>query len=99
MAAADVMVGNSSSGIIEAASLRLPVVNVGNRQANRERNGDVFDVEVEAGAIQSAIASALKIGKTTGKSIYGDGRAGERIVELLSTLPLTEALLNKTNAY
>lgn len=100
MAAADVMVGNSSSGIIEAASLALPVVNVGSRQTGRERSGNVIDVpEVRAGAIAAAIGQALKKGKGAYVNVYGDGRASERIVELLATVSLGPTLLHKTNAY
>ena len=99
MAAADVMAGNSSSGIIEAASLGLPVVNVGSRQNARERSGNVADMRPERKAIAAAIARALKAGKRSYQNVYGDGKAGPRIVELLRTLPLDATLLAKTNAY
>ena len=99
MAAADAMVGNSSSGIIEAASLGLPVVNVGSRQNARERSANVTDVLPERKAIERATAQAIKGGKRSYQNVYGDGRAAPRIVELLRTLPLDASLLAKTNAY
>lgn len=99
MAAADVMAGNSSSGIIEAASLGLPVVNVGSRQNARERSANVADAPPDRTQIAAAIARALKSGKRSCRNVYGDGKAGPRIVELLRTLPLDSSLLAKTNAY
>lgn len=99
MAAADVMVGNSSSGIIEAASFGLPVVNVGTRQRGRERSGNVIDVASRQAAILRGLRRALRDGRTRSRNIYGDGRAGPRIVKLLKRLPLDEGLLQKSNAY
>lgn len=99
LAAADVLVGNSSSGIIEAASFGLPVVNVGDRQQGRERNANTADVPAERTAIHAALVAALRHGRFPCQNIYGDGRAGKKIVELLSTLPFPKDLLNKSNAY
>ena len=99
MAAADVMVGNSSSGIIEAASLGLRVVNVGDRQRFRERNENTLDVPPDAGKITAAIRSSLAAGRSHGHNVYGDDGAAARIVDALVTLPITPELLNKANAY
>lgn len=99
MAAADVMVGNSSSGIIEAASLGLRVVNVGDRQRLRERNENTLDVPPDAGKIAAAIRSSLAAGRSHGHNVYGDDGAAARIVDALVTLPITPELLNKANAY
>jgi GDP/UDP-N,N'-diacetylbacillosamine 2-epimerase (hydrolysing) len=99
LASADVMVGNSSSGIIEAASFGLPVVNVGSRQRGRERSQNVTDVVPCRASIRQAIESALLSGRREYSNVYGDGNAGKRIVELLATLPLDEEILSKTNAY
>lgn len=96
---ADAMVGNSSSGIIEAASFGLPVVNVGDRQLGRERNINTVDVPADRTAIHAALVAALAHGRYSHRNIYGDGLAGERIVELLSTLPFLKDLLSKSNAY
>ena len=99
LAAADVMVGNSSSGIIEAASFGLPVVNVGTRQTGRERSANTVDVGYALEAIAGALRAALRRGRAACPNVYGDGRAAARIVDLLATLPLGPALLAKTNAY
>jgi UDP-hydrolysing UDP-N-acetyl-D-glucosamine 2-epimerase len=56
---ADAMLGNSSSGIAEAPAVRLPAVNVGDRQAGRERLGNVVDVPVDRDAIAAALRRAL----------------------------------------
>ncbi|GMV01814.1 MAG: UDP-N-acetylglucosamine 2-epimerase (hydrolyzing) [Burkholderiaceae bacterium] len=99
MAAADLMVGNSSSGIIEAASFGTPVVNVGSRQNLRERNANVIDVDPDPLRLARAIGSALDAGRLASANVYGDGRAGERIVRLLRTIPLDPASRTKVNAY
>lgn len=99
MAAADVMVGNSSSGIIEAATFGTPVVNIGSRQNLRERNANITDVGVEREDIIAAIAAALSRGRYPARNVYGDGHAGERIDELLATTDLAALSLGKTNAY
>jgi GDP/UDP-N,N'-diacetylbacillosamine 2-epimerase (hydrolysing) len=99
MAQCDVMIGNSSSGIIEAASFGTPVVNVGIRQNLRESGGNVVTVSAEYAAISEAIASALRASRLPAINIYGDGRAGERIVELLATISLGQDLLAKYNEY
>lgn len=99
MGAADVMAGNSSSGIIEAASLGLPVVNIGSRQNARERSANVIDVPPERKAIERAVSQALRSGRRRFDNVYGDGQSGPRIVKLLRTLSLDASVLAKTNAY
>lgn len=99
LAAAEVLVGNSSSGIIEAASFGLPVVNIGPRQHARERNRNTVDVAVAREAISAAVRDALAHGRYPRENVYGDGKAGEKIASLLSTLPLSGDLLLKHNAY
>jgi GDP/UDP-N,N'-diacetylbacillosamine 2-epimerase (hydrolysing) len=99
MAAADVMIGNSSAGIIEAASFGTPVVNVGSRQNLRECNANVRDVEAAPAALDAAIAGALGHGRHARTNVYGDGRAAARIVGLLTNLPIDSTILAKTNAY
>jgi UDP-N-acetylglucosamine 2-epimerase len=93
------LIGNSSSGIMEAASFALPVVNVGFRQKGRERARNVLDAEPEAGAILTRIAEAMSgefraslAGMT---NPYGDGHAAEKIVQVLTTTPLGQGLLVK----
>lgn len=99
MAAADVMVGNSSSGIIEAATFGTPVINVGDRQHGRERSANVRDAPLDRGAIEASLRECLSMGRSLVQNIYGDGLAGKRIVDLLATLPLNRDLLMKCNAY
>lgn len=99
LAACDVLLGNSSSGIIEAASFGTPVVNIGSRQNLRERNINVTDVPVEQNAIRAALTEAVAHGRYAPFNVYGDGRAGDRIVELLATTVINSALLAKCNAY
>lgn len=99
LACCDVLLGNSSSGIIEAASFGTPVVNVGSRQNLRERNSNVIDVPPERHALQAAIAKALSIGRHGAENVYGDGRAGPRIVEVLAHANLDARLMAKCNAY
>lgn len=100
MAGADLMVGNSSSGIIEAASFGLPVVNIGSRQLLRERAEGVFDVPPEREAIAAAMQRLLSPGfPRPTKNIYGDGSAGQRIIDLLRSLPLHKEILQKVNEY
>jgi len=95
MAVCDAVVGNSSSGLLEAPSLRKPAVNIGSRQAGRLRAKTVIDCAVEAGAIKRAIAKAfaMRVGKVANP--YGDGHAAERIVGILKQIGDPKALLRK----
>jgi len=99
MAAADLMIGNSSAGIIEAASFGTPVVNIGSRQNLRERNANVIDAAVETNDISAAIDQALVHGRFEVRNVYGDGQAVERIADLLCNLSLEPSILMKSNAY
>lgn len=95
----DVLVGNSSSGIMETASFALPTVNIGLRQQGRERARNVLDAEPEAAEIREKIAQARSEGFRRSlegmENPYGDGHATEKIVEVLTTVPLTQDLLIK----
>ena len=82
------VVGNSSVAIRECAFLGVPAVNIGTRQAGRERGPNVLDVEHEADVIAEAIGRHLENGKFPSDPIYGDGKAGDRIAELLATVAL-----------
>jgi GDP/UDP-N,N'-diacetylbacillosamine 2-epimerase (hydrolysing) len=98
---ADVLIGNSSSGIIEAATAGTPAVNVGSRQAGRERSGrSVIDVDETRRSIGMALSRALRMRPRMGvRTVYGDGRAGQRIAGILSKVPLDEGFRRKRNAY
>jgi len=97
----DFMIGNSSSGIIEAATFGAPVVNIGNRQFGRERCQNVIDVLAESHAIHAGIEQALRLRESHNEvlNLYGDGQAGQRMLKLLAELPLSADVMNKYNAY
>ncbi len=93
------LVGNSSSGIHETASLGVPTVNVGTRQQGRERGQNVLDVRNDREEIRQAIATALydeefKARVAERINPYGDGRSAQRIVHVLKTISL-EQLIQK----
>ena len=99
MALALAMVGNSSSGMLEAAPMGLAVVNIGTRQQGRLRTANIIDVgypqsEIIKG-IQQAVSSEFR--EMTAKIIspYGDGRASGRIVSVLKRVALDDRLLTK----
>lgn len=92
---AAVMVGNSSSGLIEAGYLGLPVVNVGLRQDGRPAGENVITVANTASAVQAALEWALAGGRHRDYSPYGDGQASQRIATLLTDLPPRDKLLYK----
>ena len=96
---AALLVGNSSSGIMESPSLALPTVNIGKRQQGREQAKNIIDAEPEPAAILTAVRRAKETGFRDSlkgmKNPYGDGHAGERIARLLAESPLAEKLLIK----
>ena len=101
MREAAAMVGNSSSGIIEAASFHLPVVNVGNRQAGRMRGRNVIDVPCSrseiAAAIQEATSASFREAARRTPNPYraASGDAASLIVEKLRSVPLDDRLMIK----
>jgi UDP-N-acetylglucosamine 2-epimerase (non-hydrolysing)/GDP/UDP-N,N'-diacetylbacillosamine 2-epimerase (hydrolysing) len=96
---ADLLLGNSSSGIMEAASFALPVVNIGIRQRGRERARNVLDAEATAASILDRFATAtsddFRRSLQGMENPYGDGHAAERIAAVLASVPLGEDLLIK----
>jgi UDP-hydrolysing UDP-N-acetyl-D-glucosamine 2-epimerase len=99
MAVASAMIGNSSSGIIEAPSFKLPVVNIGIRQTGRLKAENVIDVgysrtEILQG-IRKAIQPSFKESFRDKANPYGDGQASVKIVNRLKSIPLDEQLLLK----
>jgi UDP-hydrolysing UDP-N-acetyl-D-glucosamine 2-epimerase len=82
------LVGNSSVGIRECAFLGVPVVNIGSRQAGRERGRNTLDVRHDAEQILAAIHEQVAHGLYPSDPIYGNGRAGENIAQVLATCPL-----------
>lgn len=92
LACVDAVVGNSSSGLIEAPSFRIPTVNVGDRQRGRIRAASVIDCAPMAGAVGGALDRALSPSFRAGLAglvnPFGDGHAAERIVDVLTSVPL-----------
>jgi len=86
---AAVLVGNSSVGVREAGILGVPVVNIGTRQSGRERSKNVLDCGYSNQSIGDAIRSQLEHGRFAPDHLYGDGKAGARIAEILATARLT----------
>lgn len=104
MGVASVMIGNSSSGIIDAPSFHLPVVNIGTRERGRERSTNVIDVRHNKREITKAIKKALHDKRFRAKvkkcrNPYGAGKASQRIVKVLSKIEITPALLQKKITY
>ncbi len=95
----DALIGNSSSGIMEAASFALPTVNVGMRQQGRERARNVIDAPAETasilGALRQALDPQLRLGLHGIKNPYGDGTAAETIARVLTTVPLDGLLIKQ----
>jgi len=98
-----VLVGNSSSGMIEASYFNTPVINIGIRQKDRERGSNVIDVEdVKIKPIVNAINRALrmkKYKKFKNYKIYGNGKASNKIVRYLEKIQLNKELIQKQIFY
>ncbi len=93
---ADVMIGNSSSGIIEAGLFGLPVIDIGIRQRGRERGDNVVSIPADANAILSVLDQVVsKRTRYPSHTPYGDGRSGARIAQHLLALPPRDKLLAK----
>lgn len=96
---ATLMLGNSSSGIIEAGLFGLPAINVGERQAGRLRGDNVVDVASNADAIVAALARIERDPtRYTSGSPYGDGASGPRVADILADLPDPQRLLNNVSS-
>ena len=96
---ADLMIGNSSSGLIEAPTFGLPVVNVGSRQRGRLRGANVIDVEplredILRG-IEAAQALPFRVRARAAANPYGDGHAAPRVVDVLRSVPIDARLVQK----
>jgi UDP-N-acetylglucosamine 2-epimerase (non-hydrolysing)/GDP/UDP-N,N'-diacetylbacillosamine 2-epimerase (hydrolysing) len=96
------LVGNSSSGIMESASFKLPSVNVGNRQAGREAGRNVVHCaadERDIGlAIRTALSPQFKSSLDGLQNPYGDGHSAEKIADIITNIGVTDALLAKAPA-
>ncbi len=83
------IVGNSSVAIRECTFLGVPAVNIGTRQQGRDRGRNVMDVDYERARIRAAIDQQISANRPEPDLLYGDGKAGTRIADLLSTVPLS----------
>lgn len=80
------LVGNSSSGIREGATIGTPVVNIGTRQHKRDMGENVINCGYDRGEIKAAILKQLAHGRYAENDLYGDGHAGDQIAEILATV-------------
>ena len=100
----NLMIGNSSSGIIEAPSFKIPVINIGNRQSGRTRTENIIDVEPVKNKILDGIDFALNNKDFLKKVIncknkFGDGTASQKIVRILKNLEINDKLIQKQITY
>ena len=88
---ADLIIGNSSSGIIEAASFKKPVVNIGDRQKGRVKGKNIIDCSFNSlkGSIDLALSKKFRNKIKDLKNIYGDGCASEIILDKLNNEPIS----------
>jgi GDP/UDP-N,N'-diacetylbacillosamine 2-epimerase (hydrolysing) len=89
------IVGNSSSGIIEAPFYQVPAINIGNRQNGREQANNVINSDNSTNSIIESLRNVQNMDRKIIKSIYGDGRSSKRIIELLRKTNNKSQLLNK----
>ena len=100
---ANLLIGNSSSGIIESPIFKLPVINLGDRNKGRETGANVIHANFEASEVLSALRKGLskefKDFCQKVKNPYGDGKAAEKIVTILEELKIDKKLLIKKLTY
>lgn len=104
LANAAILVGNSSSGILEAPTFRVPVINIGNRQRGRPQASNILNCGYTRTEIAQTIAAALNdndVRAACARAVnpYGDGRSGPRICEVLRDIALDQKLIDKQNTY
>jgi UDP-hydrolysing UDP-N-acetyl-D-glucosamine 2-epimerase len=83
------IVGNSSVGIRESSFFGTPSVSIGTRQHMRMRAGNVIDSDMDESSIRDTISKQVEHGHYAPSNLYGDGKAGEKIAQILSTCPLS----------
>ncbi|HER26352.1 MAG TPA: UDP-N-acetylglucosamine 2-epimerase (hydrolyzing) [Rhodospirillales bacterium] len=97
------VIGNSSSGLLEAPTFKIGAVNIGRRQADRTAGSNVIDARDEAKSIAAAIGEVLspafqdKLQDCVNP--YGDGKSSDRILNVLENTPIDESLLIKRLTY
>ncbi len=99
----DFIIGNSSSGIIDAPSFKKPTINIGIRQIGRESASNIINTQHNVNSIILAIrhAHSIPFQKTLQKCTnpYGDGKASKRIVKILETIQITDDMIQKKISY
>jgi len=92
-----VLLGNSSSGIVEASYFNLPVINIGIRQKGRDKESTVFDVDFSSSAIHKLIIKCINLQKkkSSQKFIYGKGNTAKKIIKILENIKITKNLIQK----
>ncbi len=101
---ADLMIGNSSSGIIEGPSFKIPVINIGSRQQGRERSENIIDIKPIKNEILKAINFSLtnknfRAKLNNCKNKFGDGKASKRITKILKEIKIDEKIIQKQITY
>ena len=100
---ASFIIGNSSSGILEAPTFKLPAINIGRRQIGRFQSNNVINVDFDKDEIIKAIHKASSIEfknkLQNTENPYGDGNSSERIVEILKNININSSLVNKNLTY
>ncbi|KAG5734949.1 hypothetical protein E4T56_gene4228, partial [Termitomyces sp. T112] len=91
----DLVIGNSSSVLLDAPSFGVPTVAIGDRQKGRERAASVFHAAPERAAIAAAIGHALQRGRRETINPYGDGHASRRFADIIAAIPDFKMLLKK----
>ncbi|MBU1179906.1 UDP-N-acetylglucosamine 2-epimerase (hydrolyzing) [Patescibacteria group bacterium] len=93
------IVGNSSSGIRETCYFGTPTVNIGTRQQNRERGPNVIDALYNRSRIYEAVMSQINHGRYEPEFLYGDGKSGARIANILANIDLSKIEIQKKITY
>lgn len=100
---AKVLVGNSSSGIIEAASFKIPVINIGTRQYGRERSANVVDITANSNELSNALSHVLseefQENLKTVTNVYEKKNTSSSIVNVLKSIRKSEEIIQKTITY
>jgi len=104
MKSVDVMIGNSSSGIVEAPTLKIPVINIGDRQRGRERSKNILDVKPTKDNIIKSVHYVLNNKEFQRRvkncvNVFGEGNASKKIINVLKNLEIDDKLLTKRITY
>jgi UDP-N-acetylglucosamine 2-epimerase (non-hydrolysing)/GDP/UDP-N,N'-diacetylbacillosamine 2-epimerase (hydrolysing) len=104
LANSSALIGNSSAGILEAPSFKIPVVNIGTRQRGRPQASNIINCGYSKAEIQSALETAMtdssfKDAAAMAVNPYGDGHSGPRICKILAEIAIDRALLDKESTF